>query len=277
MATDNWWWAGAAALVVFGLAGVVKGVVGLGLPTLSMALLALFMPAGQAAAWLLLPSLVTNVVQMRPVSEIRPVWQRLWPMQLGIVIGTWGGMLLWGAVGSAPQAKLGLGLALVVYALWGLWGRNVQLPAAHQPWLGAVCGLLTGAITAVTGVFVVPAVAFLQALNFSRSQLMQAMGLCFTVSTLALGTGMALQAFGWMGGGAGDLGVHRGSGSDTSGDISALAAWGMTLLISAVMLLPALAGMAWGERLRERLSPAVFKRVLMFSLLALGIYMCVSG
>ncbi len=267
MATDNWWWAGAAALVVFGLAGVVKGVVGLGLPTLSMALLALFMPPGQAAAWLLLPSLVTNVVQMRPVSEIRPVWQRLWPMQLGIVIGTWGGMLLWGAVGSAPQARPALGLALVVYALWGLWGRNVQLPAAHQLWLGAVCGLLTGAITAVTGVFVVPAVAFLQALHFSRSQLMQAMGLCFTVSTLALGAGMALQALGGMG--AGKAGV--------SADISALSAWGVTLLISGVMLLPALAGMAWGERLRERLSPAVFKRVLMFSLLALGIYMCVSG
>jgi uncharacterized membrane protein YfcA len=36
------WWMLAAAVAVFGLAGVVKGVVGLGLPTVSMALLALF-------------------------------------------------------------------------------------------------------------------------------------------------------------------------------------------------------------------------------------------
>ena len=42
-------------------------------------------------------------------------------------------------------------------------------------------------------------------------------------------------------------------------------------------LLPALAGMAWGERLRQSLSPQVFKRVLMLGLLALGIYMCARG
>src|SRR5256885_17063300 len=71
------WWVLAAAVAVFGLAGVVKGVVGLGLPTVSMALLALFMPAGQAAAWLLLPSLVTNVVQMRAMPSLRPLLRRL--------------------------------------------------------------------------------------------------------------------------------------------------------------------------------------------------------
>ena len=51
---------------VFIAAGIVKGVVGLGLPTLSMALLALAMALAQAAALLILPSLVTNVWQMRP-------------------------------------------------------------------------------------------------------------------------------------------------------------------------------------------------------------------
>ena len=247
----------AAALAVFALAGVVKGVVGLGLPTVSMALLALFMPAAQAAAWLLLPSLVTNVVQMRPMPDLKPVLQRLWPMQLGVVLGTVGGMLLWGSVGS-------VGLALMVYALWGLWGlwgRTVQIPRAHESWLGGVCGLLTGAITAVTGVFVVPAVAFLQALQMSRGQLMQAMGLCFTVSTVALGVGM------WLAGGT----------SPSAAGAGGVGSWWLTLLISAVMLLPALAGMAWGERLRERLSPALFKRVLMVSLLVLGLYMCFEG
>ena len=89
---DAWWVLGAAT-AVFALAGLVKGVVGLGLPTVSMALLALFMPAGQAAAWLLLPSLVTNVVQMRPMPSLRPLLRRLGWMQLGIVAGTVGGML----------------------------------------------------------------------------------------------------------------------------------------------------------------------------------------
>lgn len=253
------WWMLAAAVAVFGLAGVVKGVVGLGLPTVSMALLALFMPAGQAAAWLLLPSLVTNVVQMRPLPALPPLLRRLGWMQLGIVAGTVGGMLWWGPVGEAAVARMALGVALVVYALWGLWGPGLQLPERHQAWLGLVCGLLTGGITALTGVFVVPAVAFLQSLALTRQALMQAMGLCFTVSTLALGAGMAL---------AQALGTGTGP---------AAIAWGSTLLVSALMLLPALAGMAWGERLRQALSPQVFKRVLMLSLLALGIYLCARG
>jgi uncharacterized membrane protein YfcA len=213
------------------------------------------MPAGQAAAWLLLPSLVTNVVQMRPLPTLLPLLRRLGWMQVGIVAGTVGGMLWWGPVGQAAVARMALGVALVVYALWGLWGPGLQLPERHQAWLGLVCGVLTGGITALTGVFVVPAVAFLQSLALGRQALMQAMGLCFTVSTLALGAGMALAQ-------------RPGQGA---------IAWGSTVLVSALMLLPALAGMAWGERLRQSLSPQVFKRVLMLSLLALGIYMCARG
>ncbi|WP_313569840.1 TSUP family transporter [Comamonas terrigena] len=236
------------AVLVFALAGVVKGVVGLGLPTVSMALLALFMPTGQAAAWLLLPSLVTNVLQMRPAASLGPVLRRLWPMQLGVVVGTLGGVWWWGPLGQAAGARTLLGAALALYALWGLWGRVVALPQDHLGWMGAVAGLVTGGITALTGVFVVPAVAYLQALQLPRQALMQAMGLSFTVSTLALGLGLS--------------GVAGGSGPLD----------GAALGASAAMLLPALLGMAAGERLRSRLSATAFKRVLMGSLLALGAY-----
>ena len=240
------------AVLVFALAGLVKGVVGLGLPTVSMALLALFMPTAQAAAWLLLPSLVTNVLQMRPAASLGPVQRRLWPMQLGVLVGTLGGVWWWGPLGQAAGARQLLGAALALYALWGLWGlwgRAVTLSPGHQGWLGAVVGLVTGGITALTGVFVVPAVAYLQALQLPRQALMQAMGLSFTVSTLALGVGLSGLAGG-------------------SGPLDGVALWA-----SAAMLLPALLGMAAGERLRSRLSATAFKRVLMGSLLALGAYM----
>src|SRR5580704_11395627 len=49
---------------VFLLAGLIKGVIGLGLPTVSMGLLAIVMPPLQAAAILVLPSFLTNVWQM---------------------------------------------------------------------------------------------------------------------------------------------------------------------------------------------------------------------
>ena len=249
MGDFSMWWGVAA---VFVLAGLVKGVVGLGLPTVSMALLALWLSPATAAAWLVVPSMVTNVLQMRPWPRLPGLWRKLWPMQLGIVLGTLGGAWHWGALQLAHSQRW-LGVALVLYALWGLWGRPLPLrrvPQAGQAsaqtlrggLMGAVIGASTGVVTALTGVFVIPAVPYLQNLGLDKNDLVQAMGLSFSVSTLALA--ISLQQYG--------------------GVASTQWAW------SALWLLPALGGMWLGERLRGRLSAVVFKRSLFISLLLLG-------
>ena len=107
-----------AALVaaVFLLAGLVKGVVGLGLPTVSVGLLALLMTPAEAASLLLLPSLLTNIAQASGPA-LKPLLRRLWPMLLAIVPGALAGS----AVIAAGSAALPvLGLALLAYAAWGL-------------------------------------------------------------------------------------------------------------------------------------------------------------
>src|SRR5690606_850093 len=85
---------------VFVIAGLTKGVIGLGLPTISMGLLALVMPPVQAAALLALPSLVTNVWQMVAGPSFAIVVRRLWPMMLGVCLGTWAGMGLMTGAGA---------------------------------------------------------------------------------------------------------------------------------------------------------------------------------
>src|SRR5262245_65804775 len=77
---------------VFFLAGLVKGVIGLGLPTISMGLLAVAMPPVHAAAILAVPSLVTNVWQMLAGPALTVVARRLWPMMLMVCFGTWAGL-----------------------------------------------------------------------------------------------------------------------------------------------------------------------------------------
>ena len=64
---------------VFFLAGFVKGVIGLGLPTIAMGLLAIVMPPVEAAGLLILPSLLTNAWQMIAGPALRPLLRRLWP------------------------------------------------------------------------------------------------------------------------------------------------------------------------------------------------------
>jgi uncharacterized membrane protein YfcA len=78
----------AAIAGAFLLAGFVKGVIGLGLPTVSIGLLGLVMTPAQAAAILVVPSLVTNVWQAAVGGGLHALTRRLWPMLAGICIGT---------------------------------------------------------------------------------------------------------------------------------------------------------------------------------------------
>lgn len=204
--------AGAVAFIgaVFLAAGLVKGVVGMGLPTVAMGLLAAAMPPAEAAALLLIPSLVTNLWQLFTGPSFGGLCKRLWTMMAGVVVGTvTGAGLLTGA--HTMIASAGLGAALMLYALVGLAKAGFTTPARHEAWISPLVGVATGLVTGATGVFVIPAVPYLQSLRLGREDLIQALGLSFTVSTLALGFGLfragALASptaqLGWVGAGPG--------------------------------------------------------------------------
>ena len=96
----------AAITSIFVLAGFVKGVVGLGLPTVAMGLLAVVMTPAQAAALLVVPSFLTNAWQAMG-RELWPLTRRLWSMLLGICVGTWAGAgMLTAADACAPSAAV---------------------------------------------------------------------------------------------------------------------------------------------------------------------------
>ncbi|MDR6287866.1 hypothetical protein E9232_000365 [Inquilinus ginsengisoli] len=163
-------------------------------------------------------------------------------MMAGICLGTWAGAgLLTGAL--AGRAAIGLGAALVLYALIGLAGPRFAVPPRAERWLSPLVGAATGLVTGATGVFVIPAVPYLQALGLEKEDLIQALGLSFTVSTLALAAGLA------------------------QGGAFPLATAGTSLLALA----PALLGMAAGQWLRLRVRPELFRRWFFLGLLALGL------
>ncbi|MFJ4194742.1 sulfite exporter TauE/SafE family protein [Pseudomonas sp. NPDC089534] len=235
-------------VATFFLAGSVKGVIGLGLPTVAMGLLGLAMAPAQAAALLIVPATLTNLWQLAFGGHLRGLMRRLWPMLLSIFLGTGVGTLWLGMAGGHWVVR-GLGAALLLYALYGLWLPALRVGRRHEPWLGPVCGAVTGVITSATGVFVIPAVPYLQALGLSRDGLVQALGLSFTVSTLALAAGLF-----WRGALGG-------------GELSA----------SLLALAPAMLGLWFGQWLRRRISATLFKRVFFIGLGALGAHLLVSG
>lgn len=226
---------------VFILAGFIKGVIGLGLPTVAVGLLGLMMAPAQAAALLVVPSLVTNVWQLAAGPRLLPLLRRLWPMMLGIAVGTWAGSGLLAANGSG-YATVGLGLALITYAVVSLAAPRLRVPARAEPWLAPLIGAATGLVTAATGVLVIPAVPYLQALALDKDDLVQALGLSFTVSTAALAASLA----------------REGLFAPTLAAASLLA------------LVPALLGMVFGQRIRARVHPARFRLYFFLGLLAVG-------
>jgi uncharacterized membrane protein YfcA len=231
----------ALITITFLLAGFVKGVIGLGLPTVAVGLLGLVMPPAEAAALLVVPSLVTNVWQLFAGPRFGALARRFWLMLVAICLGTWagGGLLTNGAAG---RATLALGVALMLYALVGLGRLQLKISPLWERLLLPVIGATTGLVTAATGVFVLPAVPFLQALGLDKEDLIQALGLSFTISTLALAAGLA----------------HDGAfGSAAIGQ-------------SALAIVPALAGMGIGQWVRQRVRPAVFRTCFFAGLLLLG-------
>src|SRR3954451_11538722 len=143
----------------FFLAGVVKGITGMGLPTVSMALLGAMMSPVSAAALLIMPSFVTNVWQLVTGPSFTVIGRRLWLMMFGIVLGTlFGSSIL--ASGHTQWTTAGLGAALIIYAGFTLFARQLSVPARFERWLSALIGVMTGLVTGATGVFVIPAVPY---------------------------------------------------------------------------------------------------------------------
>jgi len=142
-------WLSLLVILTFVLAGMVKGVIGLGLPTIAMGLLGLAMPPAQAAALLIVPSTLTNLWQLASGGHLLGLLRRLGSLLAMIVVGTLLGSL-WLGIDSGPWAAHALGGALLVYAVYGLSGPQLRIAPRHERWLGPLCGLVTGVVTAAT-------------------------------------------------------------------------------------------------------------------------------
>jgi len=233
---------------IFLLAGFIKGTLGLGLPTVAMGLLAVTMPPGQAIAIVIVPAIVTNIWQTFVGGYLRDILRRLWPLMVGTVIGIWlNGGLLTGPY--APYGKVFLGVMLMVYAFLGLRRFSFKLAHRDEKWIGGIVGLVTGVISAATGVQVIPSMPFMQAIGMEKDELVQALGVFFTVATVALAFNIT-----------------------AAGLLTAA-----TALPGAVAMAASFAGMFIGQAVRTRMQPDVFRRWFLISMILLAIYLAASA
>ena len=231
----------------FLLAGFVKGVVGMGLPTISLALLTALIDLPTAMALLVVPAFCTNIWQGFIGGHLALLSRRLWPLLLAVMPFVWVGSVLSELFETAILTRI-LGGMVALYAALSFQSVTYSVSLPLQAWLGPLCGAINGVLTGLTGSLFLPGVMYLQVIGLSRDQLVQAMGLLFALSTLALG--ISLQEIGRI-----NVGLWQ---------------------ISSFALLPALLGMHCGKICRVYLSEDLFRRVFLYGLALIGFFIMIG-
>jgi len=235
----------ALIAATFFVAGLVKGTLGLGLPTIVLGVLAAPLGLKEAIGFMLLPSLCANLWQGLVGGALLTLLRRFWAFFLVAILGIAIGVTI--LAGGRDEMLLGvLGLVLCIYTGLNLSGRKLPPPPPERErWYSPIAGGLGGVMFGMTGVFIIPGILYLQALGLTRDVLIQAMGVSFIIITVAIALFMS---------------GHR-------------ILDGGQVLISGFAILPMAAGLAIGRYYRHRIPEAKFSRVIMIALFLNGLHL----
>ncbi len=237
------------AVVVGLFAGVVKGMVGFAMPTILISGLSTFLPPELALVGLILPTLVTNGMQALRQGMAEALSSIL---RFRVFMGAGAVALFCSAqlVQVLPSGVMFgiIGGAVAGFALIQLTGWQPKLPEkSHE--IEAAIGAFAGFIGGLSGIWGPPTVAYLKAMNTPKAEQMRVQGVIF-----GLGAVMFLLA-------------HVQSGVVT---------WA-TIPFSAILVVPAVAGVLIGFRLQDRIDQKQFKHLTLIVLFLGGLNLIRRG
>jgi len=233
---------------VFVLAGLVKGVVGFGLPTIGIGIGALITDIPTAMMLILLPTFITNIFQILFNGNFGKVLARTWIFMLGAVVLIPVGLAAVLEYPLFPFERV-LGLSILIYGVAGIRGFNPKMAEKWKLFIGLPCGLINSILTGMTGSFSVPGMMYLRALHLGKNDLLCAAGLLFLLSTVGMGLSLW-----WL-----DRATEELS------------------LVSLVMCVPVGIGILMGTWIRGYLSDVMFDKIFLNAFVVLGCYLLIFG
>ena len=234
----------STALAIFSailLAGLLKGIIGVGFQTVGIAFLTVITNLPNAISLLLIPSLVTNLWQAGVGGELFTILIRLWPLIITASMMVWFGSIALTSVSLSYLSAI-LGVLLIIYSTFSLFGLRFEVKTKNEWWLAPFIGLINGVLTGMTGIFVVPCVFYFQAIGLRKDTLIQSMGVLFTALTLMLIVSLKTKNI---------LTLE-------------LSAW------SAFAIFPAIIGVLVGQLMRKKIPEEIFKKIFFLCLIFLG-------
>jgi uncharacterized membrane protein YfcA len=226
---------GLCAALVFG--GVVKGVLGVGLPLVLVPLMAQFLDLPVAVALLSVPMVVTNFGQAMEGGGTLPALRRLAPILATLVLGTVAGVRLLVSV-NRRALDFGVGASFIALSIMLFYLPRVRVGRRADRWAGPLIGLVAGILGGVTAMFGPPLIAYQIGLGVDPDTFVKHMAILALAATATL------------------LAALGGSGALS----------GLDLLVSAAAIIPIQLGMPLGRWLRGRVPPAAFRAVVLCAL-----------
>jgi uncharacterized protein len=224
------------------LGGFVKGVVGIGLPIVSVAVLSSVIEAHLALGIIMFPILFTNFWQMLHAGRPLEVVRRFWPLIASMLICVWLGT---GLVVRLPGGALyGLiGAAVVLFTSINYFTPDWRLPARSERWAAPLAGAFSGLLGGLSTIWGPPLVMYFVMIRLSKEDFIRATGLIWFVGSVPL-----------------LLGYRQNGILDDS-----------TALLSLAACVPSFAGQWVGTWLRARIKQESFRKVLLVVFFLIGV------
>ncbi len=223
------------------LGGLLKGVVGLGLPLVAMPLMSFVVPLKTAVALVLLPIFVTNITQSFQGGLFRPTVRRFWPAMIVLIA----------VLAIAAQALVTvseeilytiIGVTMIALTITLRVRPSTQISPAQESWAGPAAAALGGVLGGFTGIYGPPFMLYLASLRLKKNEFVAAVSQFFVAGNIGLTIGL----FSFGGAGLNEL------------------------MLSAAATVPTLAGLWLGQRVHARLDESRFSAVLYVVYLATG-------
>ncbi|XKE44396.1 sulfite exporter TauE/SafE family protein [Halomonas organivorans] len=227
--------------LAFFLGGVLKGILGIGLPLMVLSILGIFLSPTLVVALLVVPIVISNLWQAFRHGLPAGGTRRLLPMSLVFVLFTAFGATLLASI-EETLLFVSLGVIVVGFSLLNLRGMRLLVPPHHEVWAGPCTGVVAGLLNGISTVNGPPLVMYLVGIQLSKDDFVKAYGLVALVGSIPL----ALSYIG-----VGIFGLQE-------------------FIISSMALLPVFLGMWAGQTVRNRIDTALFHKVLLLALIVLG-------
>lgn len=237
-----------ATIAALAVGGFSKGVLGVGLPMVATPILSTFMPITDAVAVMYLPILATNLWQALTGGHLVSALRRFWPMLLVTVAMIWVGTLSLIRLDPALVAVL-LGGAVALFSAFSLLNPRLRIRPGWERPIGifaGACGGFFGGMVLIGG----PAVImYFVALHLKKEEFIGSIGLVYLTMLIPAGFSLTI------------LGVLEAR----------------HVLPGLGSLVPVFAGLALGQWLRGKIDQDLFRKVLLSSMIIIGLNLIRRG